>query len=100
MILESFNPDNEAPNWGALVIRATFQQVNPVALQSVQFSGYQVQGDMSGNSTKALGAQPQTQLSAVSKKQLGKKIPAPVTSKAGAFQPLTSYLQKSYGLIQ
>lgn len=36
MVLRSFHPVNRVPEWGALIVRASFQQVSFVTLQSVE----------------------------------------------------------------
>jgi len=97
MILTSFIPETTVTAWGALTIRAVFQQVKQVTLETTRFSSYQVQGDWTGNSRKQLGTNP---LSSVDSKNMGEKPVSVVSSKAQAFTPLTQQLYKQFGMIQ
>lgn len=87
MVMIAFTVENNAPEWGKLVFRATFQQVNLVTLESQQFTSYQVQGDITQNSTKQLGKQPSTPLTAAAKNSFGKKSQKTATSKSSIFNP-------------
>ena len=98
MVMISFTPENVAPEWGKLTIRATFQQVQQATLETKRFAADKIQGDVSGNSTKPLG--PVTPLSAQDIKKIGKKAVNVVKTKKEAFTPLTDYLKKQYGLLQ
>lgn len=95
MVLIGFQPENNAPEWGKLTIRATFKQVSLAALESVRFTPNQVQGDSTGNSTKQLG--PKTPLTAVKSKDMGKKTVSGATSKASSFK---QGLEKFWGMIK
>lgn len=98
MVMIGFTPENVAPDWGKLTIRATFQQVQQSTLETKRFTADKIQGEVGSNSTKPLG--PSTPLSAQEIKKIGKKAVQVVKTKKEAFTPLTDYLKKQYGILK
>jgi hypothetical protein len=87
MVCLELHPVNEAPQWGKLHFRATFQQIKLVQLQTVQFPAAQVQGLSEVNSQAQPGG-PNTGLSAASPAPMAAHTPR---TTATPVVPKTTY---------
>ena len=82
---------NEAPNWGKIGFRATFQQVNLVTLSTTtSYPTGQIKGAIGANTAPMASSNPGgpvTPYSAMDSAQSVQNSPQPVTSTAPVFAP-------------